>query len=44
MREYGTALVQEPVAAELDTGFDDPAEGAEVVVCDVGDEEGVIHV
>lgn len=37
------AFVEEVVDAEFDAGFDDPAEGAVVVVEDVVDEEGVVE-
>ncbi len=41
MRKGRPALVEEVIDAELDPGADDPAEGAEMVVGDVGKEEGV---
>lgn len=41
MRKRRPALVEKVVDAELDPGADDPTEGAEMVVGDVGKEEGV---
>lgn len=41
MREYGSAVVKQEVAAEFCSGAGYPAEGAEVVVDGVGDQEGV---
>ena len=43
MGEDRTAKVEEPVDTEFQTGTDDPAKGAEVVICDVGEEEGIIR-
>ena len=42
VREDRPAAVQQPVAAELDPRLDDPPERAEVVVCRIGDEEGIV--
>lgn len=41
VRKRRPALVEEVIDAELDPGADDPAEGAEMVVGDVREEEGV---
>lgn len=42
MLEHWTALVQQIVDAEFESTFDDPAEGAVMMVCDVMDEEGAV--
>lgn len=44
MAEDRTSTVEQPIASELDAGLDDPSEGTEVVVRDIGDEEGVVGV
>jgi hypothetical protein len=44
MAESRSLAIQQPVAAELYARLDNPAEGAVVVIRDVGDEEGVVGV
>ena len=43
MLEHWTALVQQIVDAEFESTFDDPAEGAVMVVRDIVHEEGAVE-
>jgi hypothetical protein len=42
MRKDRSSSVEKPICSELDPWLDDPAEGAEMVICDIGDQERVV--